>query len=48
MDSIHKDFLKNKDSVMEMLIKNVINVNVDIPRVIKGDFDEDELYQSAV
>ena len=42
MDSIHKDFLKNKDSVMEMLIKNVINVNVDIPRVIKGDFDEDE------
>jgi hypothetical protein len=48
MESIHNDFLKNKDSVMEMLIKNVITVDVDIPRVIKGDFDEDELYQSAV
>jgi len=48
MESIHKDFLKNKDPVIEMLIKNVINVNVDIPRVVKGDFDEDDLYQSAV
>ena len=48
MESIHKDFLNNKDPVIEMLIKNVINVNVDIPRVVKGDFDEDDLYQSAV
>ncbi len=40
MESIHKDFLKNKDYVIEMLIKNVINVNVEIPRVVKGDFDE--------
>ena len=40
MESINKDFLKNKDYVIEMLIKNVINVNVEIPRVVKGDFDE--------
>ena len=48
MESIHKDFLKNKDPVIEMLIKNVINVNVDIPRVVKGDFDDDDQYQQAV
>ena len=36
------DFKKNKDAVIEMLIGNVLNVNVEVPRVVKGNFEEDE------
>ena len=36
---IENDFNQNKDAVMKMLLQNVINVNIEIPRVIKGDFE---------
>ena len=38
---IEKDFKANKDAVIKMLIGNVLNVNVEVPRVVKGNFDED-------
>ena len=41
MQVIEKDFNENKDAVIEMLIANVLNVNVEVPRVVKGNFDED-------
>ena len=36
---IDNDYNNNKDAVIDMLIRNVMNVNVEIPRVIKGDFE---------
>ena len=42
MAVIEKDFKANKSAVIEMLIANVLNVNVEVPRVVKGNFDEDE------
>ena len=41
MKVIQQDFDANKDAVIEMLIGNVLNVNVEVPRVVKGNFDED-------
>ena len=42
MAAIEKDFKGNKNAVIEMLIANVLNVNVEVPRVVKGNFDDDE------
>jgi len=42
MAVIEQDFKANKSAVIEMLIANVLNVNVEVPRVVKGNFDEDE------
>ena len=39
--AIEKDFENNQDAVVEMLIGNVMNVNIDIPKVVKGNFEED-------
>ena len=39
--AISKDFDQNNEEVIEMLIRNVMNVNIDIPRVVKGNFEED-------
>jgi len=36
------DFSANKDDVIEMLIKNVMNVNIEIPKVVRGNFEEAE------
>ena len=36
---IDSDFQNNKDEVIKMLISNVMNVNIEIPKVIKGDFE---------
>ena len=36
---IDDDYTNNKSEVIEMLIRNVMNVNIEIPRVIKGDFE---------
>ena len=36
------DFNANKDAVIEMLIKNVMSVNIEIPKVVRGDFEEAE------
>ena len=38
---IDKDFKANKDKVISMLIGNVLSVNVEVPRVVKGNFDDE-------
>ena len=42
MAAIEDDFQANKDEVVEMLINNVLNVDVSIPRVVKGDFEDED------
>ena len=39
---IAQDFSQNKTAVIEMLISNVMNVNVEIPKVVRGEFEEEE------
>lgn len=41
MAVIENDFQSNKAAVIDMLIANVLNVNVEVPRVVKGNFDEE-------
>eukprot|EP00347_Sterkiella_histriomuscorum_P001535 403371662 len=38
MDNIQKDFQKNKEAVVDLLVKNVLSVNIEIPKVVKGNF----------
>ena len=38
MDNIQRDFMKNKDLVVDLLVKNVLSVNIEIPKVVKGAF----------
>ena len=38
MDMIQKDFQKNKEIVVDLLVKNVLSVNIEIPKVVKGAF----------
>ena len=40
MEEINADYSMHKAEVIKMLIGNVMNVNIEIPRVIKGDFGE--------
>ena len=40
MAALETDFNAQKGEVIKMLIGNVMNVNIEIPRVVKGDFDE--------
>ena len=36
------DYDVNKEEVIEMLIRNVMNVNIDIPKVVKGNFEDEK------
>ena len=38
---LEREFERNKDSVVEMLIKNCMHVDTSIPRVVRGKFDEE-------
>ena len=38
--AIGQDYEANKDEVINMLIANVMNVNIEIPKVVRGDFEE--------
>ncbi|CDW77085.1 atpase h+ transporting v1 subunit g isoform 1 [Stylonychia lemnae] len=38
MDNIQRDFQKNKEIVVDLLVKNVLSVNIEIPKVVKGTF----------
>ena len=38
MDNIQRDFQKNKEVVVDLLVKNVLSVNIEIPKVVKGTF----------
>ena len=39
---IPADYEANKDEVISMLIGNIMNVNIDIPRVVKGNFEDED------
>ena len=41
MGEIKNDFGDNKEEVIQMLIENIMNVNIEIPKVVKGKFEED-------
>jgi V-type H+-transporting ATPase subunit G len=36
--SIQEDYDENKDKVIDFLIDRVMNVDLEIPRVVKGDY----------
>ena len=36
---ITNEYETNKDEVLKMLIGNIMNVNIEIPRVVKGNFE---------
>ena len=38
-NAIQNDYQVNKEEVIKMLIGNIVNVNIEIPRVVKGDFE---------
>jgi hypothetical protein len=33
------EYKENKDKVVQFLLSNIMKVNLEIPRVLKGDFD---------
>ena len=39
---IEREFEDNKHKVIDLLIDNVINVDISIPRVVRGNFEEEE------
>jgi hypothetical protein len=38
IDSLQKDYQRNKETVVDLLVKNVLAVNIEIPKVVKGEF----------
>ena len=42
MDVIEGEFVQNKQAVIELLIRNCMNVDTSIPRVVRGKFEEEE------
>ena len=38
MKTIERDYEINKDKVVELLVRNVLSVNIEIPKVVKGTF----------
>ncbi len=38
MDKLQRDFQRNKEQVVDLLVKNVLSVNIEIPKVVKGNF----------
>ena len=40
MDVIEKDYNQNKERVIDLLVSNVLSVNIEIPKVVKGAYWE--------
>jgi hypothetical protein len=38
METIERDYAANKDLVIDLLVSNVLSVNIEIPKVVKGTF----------
>ena len=38
MDTIEKDYKNNREMVVDLLVRNVLAVNIEIPKVVKGTF----------
>ena len=39
---LQKEFEVNSDKVIDLLIENCMNVDISIPRVVRGNFEEQE------
>ena len=39
---LEREFHENKAKVVDMLIENCMQVDVSIPRVVRGNFEEEE------
>ena len=39
---LKKEFEVNSDKVIDLLIENCMNVDISIPRVVRGNFEEQE------
>ena len=39
---IHREFDSNKDAVIDMLLQRCMEVDVSIPRVVRGDYEGEE------
>ena len=39
IQAIKADFEANKEKVVELLLKNVMEVDIEIPKVVKGNFE---------
>ena len=38
METIERDYAANKELVIDLLVSNVLSVNIEIPKVVKGTF----------
>ena len=38
MKVIEEDYARNRESVVDLLVRNVLSVNIEIPKVVKGAF----------
>ena len=39
VENLQREYTKNKDQVVDLLVKNVLSVNIEIPKVVKGTFE---------
>ena len=39
LEELQKDYTKNKEVVVDLLVKNVLAVNNEIPKVVKGNYE---------
>ena len=42
MQVINSDYERNKSEVIKMLIQNVMQVSKEIPKVVRGRFEEED------
>ena len=40
IDKIFKDYEANKAKVIDMLLERIVNVELEIPEVVKGNFEK--------
>jgi hypothetical protein len=38
LNALQGDYQRHKEQVVDLLVKNVLSVNIEIPKVVKGDF----------
>ena len=42
LEALSREFETNKERVIDMLVDNCMKVDIDIPRVVKGDFEANQ------
>ena len=47
IEQLQRDYTKNKEQVVDLLVKNVLSVNIEIPRVVKGVFNWEQQVEDA-